>query len=303
MYSNLVIIPVGIILNILCLIIFIKSKISQSSTGLTLTCLSVADNIVLVSSFLFVTENWLEYIAMPSLLETYSLICQLNHYLVNVGFLLSGLLLTSATIERYISVRFPLEVKSWNLNVKTKILLVVFFIAALGLSSYTFLCYDILREPLACSFSEKYDQFCYISKIVCNSVLSNGLCTFLILIFTVLTSFELLKLKKKRAEMGKNSTKEFGITVTLVTVATLFLILRTPEMILFEMMNYFMSNNLTGPVQDNVMIVYPLFVILVTINRSINFVIYMMSLNQFRNTFFSFFIYIRLKCIGSGEFE
>ena len=36
MFSRLVITPVGVILNILCLIIFIKSKISQSPTGLTL---------------------------------------------------------------------------------------------------------------------------------------------------------------------------------------------------------------------------------------------------------------------------
>ena len=58
MYADLVIIPLGVIMNILCLIIFIKSKISQSPTGLTLTCLSIADNIVLVSIFLSSTQNW-----------------------------------------------------------------------------------------------------------------------------------------------------------------------------------------------------------------------------------------------------
>ena len=42
MYSNITIIPVGILLNILCLIVFIKSRIARSPTGLHLACLSVS---------------------------------------------------------------------------------------------------------------------------------------------------------------------------------------------------------------------------------------------------------------------
>ena len=302
MYADLVIIPLGVIMNILCLIIFVKSKISQSPTGLTLICLSIADNIVLVSSFLSSTQNWSNYIAIPSLVKNYSFICQGNHYLVNIGFLLSGLLLTSATIERYISVRFPLKVKSWNLYVKTKILLVVYFIASFGLSSFAFLCYNIVPMTIdRCLYSPKYDQICYVSEIIVNTVLSNGLCTLLIFIFTVLTSIELLKMRKNRAEMGTDSTKEFGISVMLVTVATLFLIFRIPEMILFQIVNHFLANNLTGSVLDNVLTLYALFYPLVTLNHSINFVIYFVFLKKFRDTFFSFFFYVKRKCVKSEE--
>ena len=298
---RLAIMPVGVFLNILCLITFVKSKMSQSATGLTLTYLSIADNIVLLSLFLIGTEYWSKFTAIPSLVENDSFSCQMIVYLVILGFLLSGVLLTSATIERYISVRFALKVKFWNLYVKTKILLVVYFIVAFALSSYSFLCYDIMYDT--CSFSQKYDQFCYVSEIIVNTVLSNGLCTLLIFIFTILTSIELFKMKKKRAELGKESTKEFGITVMLVTVATLFLILRIPEMILFQMMNYIERNYLTGSVADNVFAVYPLFLPLVTINHSINFIIYLIFLKKFRDTFFSFFIYVKLKCFGSRASE
>ena len=305
MYSNIVLIPVGFIFNNLCLVTFIKSKISQSPTGLTLTYLAVADNIVLVSmSIAFDSENWSKYLGIPSPVTKYTLICQGGMFLLNVGFLLSGLLLTSATIERYVSVRFALKVKSWNLYVKTKILLVVYFIAAFGLSSFSFLCYDIILWDIdRCLPSPRYEQFCYLSEIVCNSVLSNGLCTLLIFIFTILTSIELLKMKRKRSEMGKDSTKEFGITVMLVTVATLFMILRAPEMISFHTINYFITYNISGPVLDNAVTVYQLFVILVTVNHSINFIVYMIFLKQFRNTFLSFFIYVKLKCIESTEFD
>ena len=243
MYSNFVLIPVGFIFNNLCLVTFIKSKISQSPTGLTLTYLAVADNNVLVSmSIAFDSENWSKYLGIPSLVTKHTLICQGSMFLLNVGFLLSGLLLTSATIERYVSVSFPLKVKSWNLYVKTKILLVVYFMAALGLGSYTFLCYDIIPLDIDTCLP-KFDHFCYATKIIVVTVFSNGLCTILIFIFTILTSIELFKLKRKRTKMGKESTKEFGIT-------GLFLILPIPEIILIQLTSYLMTNNMASPVLD-----------------------------------------------------
>ena len=302
MYSSLVIIPIGIMLNILCLIIFVKSKISQSPTGLTLTYLAVADIIVIIPLFNHSTESLSQYINIPSIITTSSLVCKLNMYFINVGFFLSGLLLAYSTIERYVSVRFALQVKSWNLYFKTKILLVLYFIAAFGFSSFALLCYDVIPlDSDRCLASHKYEQFCYVSEITVNSVLSNGLCTLLIFIFTILTSTELFTMKKKRAEMGKESTKEFGITVMLVMVAILFLILRTPEMIIFQMMSHFMSNNMAGPVVENAFAVWPLSIILVTLNHSINFIIYSIFLKKFRDTFFSFFICIKLKCQGPGR--
>ena len=177
-YSNLVIIPVGIILNILCLITFVKSKISHIPTGLTLTCLSIADNIVLVSSYFLQGKKLSQYMGIPKLLNKHTLVRQGVGYLINAGFLLSGVLLTSATIERYVSVRFPLKVKSWNLDVKTKILLVVYFIAAFGLSSFAFLYYNIVPMTIdRCLYSPKYDQICYVNEIIFNSAFLETCCS------------------------------------------------------------------------------------------------------------------------------
>ena len=50
-HADLVTYPLGVIMNILCLITFIKSKISQSPTGLILTYLAIFDNMVLISLF------------------------------------------------------------------------------------------------------------------------------------------------------------------------------------------------------------------------------------------------------------
>ena len=291
MFSRLVIIPVSVVLNILCLIIFVLSKISQSPTGLTLTYLAIALS-------MFGTEVLHNYINIPSVPSVSYLVCQGNHFLLNSGFLLSGLLLAYSTTERYVSVRFALQVKLWNLYFKTKIIIVVFIITASTLSSFAFFYYDIIPLDIdRCLPSHKYEQFCSISEIFVNTVLSNGLCTLLTFIFTILTSIELFEMKKKQAEMGKESTNEFSITVMLVTVATLFLILRIPEMILFQMMSYFISNNMAGPVVGNVFVAWPLSVTFVIVNHSINFIIYIIFLRKFRDTFFSFFTFIKLKCV------
>ena len=139
MYSNLVIIPVGVILNFLCLFFLVKSKISQSPTGLTLTCLAVADNIVVITLFIHGTTSLAKYLNIPNTGIASNLICKLDMYFLNVGFLLSGLLLAFSTIERYVSVRFPLQVKSWNLYFKTKILLILYFTLTFGLRFFAVL--------------------------------------------------------------------------------------------------------------------------------------------------------------------
>ena len=293
MYTDLVIFPFGVILNILCLITFVTSKISQSPTGLVLTYLAIFDNMVLISFFLLVASTFSKYINIT--IPTSSLMCQGTQFLLNAGFLLSGLLLAFSTIERYVSVKFALQVKSWNVYLKTKIFLVVFIISGCILSSFTFLCYDIIPLDIdRCLPSPKYEQFCYVSEIFVNTVLSNGLCTLLIFIFTILTSIELFKMKRRRTQMGvTQSTKEIDISIMLVTVATLFLILRIPEMILYQLINYLGDNN--------VFMAWQMSTIFVELNHSLNFIIYMIFVKKFRDTFFSFLIYIKLKCVRSEE--
>ena len=56
MYFSFVIITIGFILNSFCLIIFVKTRISKSASGIHLTFLAVADNVILVALFVYNTE-------------------------------------------------------------------------------------------------------------------------------------------------------------------------------------------------------------------------------------------------------
>ena len=51
LYCFLVIIPLGIFLNFLCFIIFLKSKMYKTATGIHVTYLAIADNVVFYGVF------------------------------------------------------------------------------------------------------------------------------------------------------------------------------------------------------------------------------------------------------------
>ena len=291
MYSNLIIIPVGILLNLVCVITFIKSKISSSPTGLHLTCLAVADNVILLSMFAVQSESWSQYIEIHDLYNIGSLTCYGVFYFLTMGFLWSGLLLASATIERFLSVGFPLKIQVWNLYPKSKFLMVLYFVLSVVLPAYSAFCVEYNVLDNFCHASEKslYVHICFYGDIIVSIALSNCICSTLILLFTILTSIQLFKLKKKRLDMGSESQKEFQIAAMLLIVALFFIILRIPEMILFQVIYYFNTEEISNSLSRNIKAIYPIFIVCVTINHSINF-IYCTFFKGFKQTFVEIFV-------------
>ena len=297
MYCHMIIIPVGGILNLFCFIVFVKSKTVKTATGIHLTFLTFADGLVLLSSFTYGTEQWSKYIAIPDLRNLSTFTCKFGFYTINVAFLWSGLLLASASFERFLSVAFPLKVQSWRLYKISKILMIVYLVGSLVLCSYSFLCHELvpLKNGInACLYTQKEInvQICNISDTIVNMVLSNMACILVIFIFTVMISTRLLKYRRRRSELGNenDSGKEFQITLMLVIVATLFLILRIPEVILYQMVYFFLAEDALNPMLNDVFTIYPIFVSFLLLNHSVNFFIYMTFFENFRQTFKRLFI-------------
>ena len=94
----------------LCFIVFVKSKIAKTATGIHLTFLAIADILVLFTVFVFMSDEWTKYIAIPGLRNENLFMCKMALFTINVGFLWSGLLVASGTVERFLSVAFPLKV-------------------------------------------------------------------------------------------------------------------------------------------------------------------------------------------------
>ena len=287
MYGTLTIVPVGVFLNILSIVIFVKSKLAWTPVGLHMMYLAIADNLILVSILIRVTL-WRYYLIHFYDLYSLNIItCVGTYYSLEVGFTWSSFLLISVTIERFLSIAFPLKVKTWNLYRKSKTLMGTYLILSLILSGYTVLGFNIITidNTNVCVYSERYKNIFYISNIIMNVVFANGLAFSLILVFTIMTAVALNKYKQKRERLGFTSNdtgREFRLTVMLFTVALLFLVLRVGEMIVHFLM---LDKNLPASVAEMVVGCWPIFILLVLINHAVNFIVYVIFLAEFRRTF------------------
>ena len=288
MYSDLVIVPMGVFINCLCILIFVKSKMAYTAVGLHLMYLAIADNLVLVSGFIGSTRDWHILSNIPDIWSSNIITCSGTYLCINVGFTWSGILLASSTIERFLSVALPLQVKSWNLYRTTKILMGVYPTLSL-MCGYGVLCVEIVSN--VCAPSTKYEDMCYIGDIIAAGVIANGLCFTTILVFTILTSISLYKYKQRRVDLGtvKNTGREMRMTLMLLVVAALFVILRSGDIITYFLSVYSDNCKLPKTLIDTVNGMFPIFILLSNINHSMNFIVYAIFLGDFRKTFAGIF--------------
>ena len=293
MYSDLVIVPMGIFVNFLSIAIFVKSRMAWTSVGLHLMYLAIADNIVLVSGFIGSSKFWHMFINIPDLWSSNIITCSGTYLSINVGFTWSGVLLASATVERFLAIAVPLHVKCWNIYHKSKILMGIYFILSLMLCSYGVPCFEMISMDGTniCTPSSKFEDMCYIGDMIVIGVIANVLCFTVILVFTILTTISLHKYKQKRADLGtlKDTGREIRITLMLVTVAVLFVVLRAGDTIIYFLSVYSESHRLHETMIDTIHGIFPVFILLSNINHSINFIVYVIFLEDFRKTFVGMF--------------
>ena len=133
LYGSIVIIPPGIILNILCFVIFYKIEKHKSALGLHMMCMAIADNCILLG--ILIMEDYGFIFGKSFRIQDFNMVfCRGAYIFFNAGPLLGGLLLASVTVERYCCIAFPLKVKTWNLTRLSKILNVLYFFASLNLN-------------------------------------------------------------------------------------------------------------------------------------------------------------------------
>ena len=65
MYFNMINVPVGLVLNVLCVVVLINSKIVRTSTGVELLFLALADSINLIVFFVASSPVWSEFSDIP----------------------------------------------------------------------------------------------------------------------------------------------------------------------------------------------------------------------------------------------
>ena len=294
MYGTLIWVPLGIILNTLSLITLIKCKNFTTSIGNYLKSLSVADNLLIIGLFcMSIDDHWKAELNVPAIGRLNDVACSLSVYTVQVGFLTSGLILASATIERFCTVAFPLKFHSSNFMSLNKIVISFVFTFALAISIIFAIGTEISPKNGQCRPKPSYKAILKVLFLITQTIISNGLCGAIILIFTIVIIILLFHQKKRRNELsnsGNSEQREFQITIMLITATSLFLVLRLPKIV--SVLIFFVKPAMFVQSWSN------FGTLLFIVNHSINFFIYFTFLQSFRKTFLQMFRNLFCHCQG-----
>ncbi len=189
-YSLMVILPVGIVLNFLTIVTFLKIKMHKTSTGLHLVFLAISEFLLLVA-FTFYWGRLYKFN------YTNSVHCFLETVALSSPQTWSGFLMASTTVERFIAVAFPMKVKMWNLKIISKASIFCSALVSLvlgGLSASTKLL-EKSENHNTCATNAKFEDLNKVTNTVTYTILGFGMCPLLTLFFTVLIVFKLYRNK------------------------------------------------------------------------------------------------------------
>ena len=252
LYSVMILSPIGLLLNVLALIVLFKIKNYKTSTGLLLVCIAIADICVLIG--IVVTRAFV-FESNFDMFNSYAvkfILCKGGPFVYCTGLVWSGLLLTSVTIERFICITFVLKVKTWNLFKFSKHLTMLYLTLSMILGAgqaYGIIIFDE-KNTVPCGYNPA-DGVVGMMDTIVTTVVMNGICSGLILIFTIVIAFKLHQFRRERKTMNDNNNsncapgnKEIRISLMIFIVAAVFILTRFPPFILYEMTKYYISNKM-----------------------------------------------------------
>ncbi len=236
-YTSMSFIPIGMLLNFLTVIVFLKIKTHKTSTGLHLLCLAVSEFFLLLG--LSVGMPW------PLRIKHFHVsFCMIMNFFVSSQQTWAGFLLVSMTIERYLSITCPFKVKSWNLKRISKVSVLIFAILSCILGGLSAPRWIVDNRTYKCKNNPSFQELIDFSNTFTYTVLGFGLCPILTFVFTVLIAHQLYKQKKTRNAMvqegqaNNNESKEFIISLMLFLVACMFLISKIIQVTIWYVREY-----------------------------------------------------------------
>ena len=244
-YGSTILIPTGIILNLLSFVIFYKIKKYKSAPGSHIMCMAFADNCALLGILGAQDNSFSKDKPIPNIQDLNIVLCKGANIFFNSGALWSGFLLASATVERYCCIAYPLKVRLWNMGKLSKILNIVYFFASFGLNIPAGYDLYILKQDNQTFCISPFGGYGDIIDQIVNGILSHIIVTVIILIFTIAIAVHLKRMRNNRKTLCQSAvvqrSKEYVITTMLFAVACLFLVTRLPIVVVFEVARFYDS--------------------------------------------------------------
>ncbi|XP_076449194.1 FMRFamide receptor-like [Babylonia areolata] len=286
-----VLVVLGLLGNILSIVVLCNHRM-RSSTSYYLTSLAVYDNFILLSMLLFFNLPALAYKA-PAIRRLH------NRYMVLIpmGYPLSlaaqmGSIYTCVafTIERFIAVCRPLHAANTCTKSRAKRAILLIFLWSIVYNIPRCFYYD--AQVVWNNQTGEHETQIHLTSLGQNELFQHIYLIYFQLIFmflvpfliiSVLNTALLLAIKRslhQRQEMSVTATREHNLTVMLVAVIAVFLVCQFPTIV----DNILVA--IVGEVEHTTVLQYQLLytvcTFLVTINSSLNFMLYCLFGKKFR---------------------
>ncbi len=289
----------GTSLNIMAAIVFRRPNIKNKSVSIYLFFVAILD---LIHSFNKHINNFILYTFAITVNKLNSFMCKIWYFTHFSSRMASALVLTCITIERFISVFFPTKVKLICKPHFPKVFISFIILISMCLN-VSFLIFSRLiiytddegketsRYCVNYDYNGDFDIYHQVILKVMNLLLYSFVPAIIMLLCSVGIIAKLAKYMAKRQEMisGENvGSKVSSTTIMLVVNAIAFSLLTLPE----SMYHLFpVTSDLIGFEKNKSHDYYlhafvtTFLSFLVTINHSMNFLLYCISGRTFRNEF------------------
>ena len=173
------------------------------------------------------------------------ILCKTTYHVRESGRLLSALLTTTLTGERFLVVTFPLQVASTLTRTSALVIIAVETIICVAAGSYISVIFDILvfSDSRCVTVLHLYKTYHTINLVISKGI-GEIFCSVVVTAFTAAMIYKLFAAKVWRqnqsgdSNIKSGSAKDTNITVMLITVAIAFVVLRAPYTVSYYLLHY-----------------------------------------------------------------
>ena len=282
LYVPPIILIIGTIGNILSFIILTRKRMT-GSTYSYLAVLAIADTIYLYSGLF---KQWIRTLTGYDVLQVSNWSCKGITMLMYTASHYSVWLIIAVTMERYIAVRWPLKAKTMCTKRRAIIVIISLLVGIIGINSHIAWTFQVL--PTA-----NNSTLCSGERVIWPWV-DACLYSFLpLLVISTLNGLIIQKVvaarkdRKKMSGQGQDrrQTQVDGgvkLTIMLLAISFTFLVTTVPINILLIALNVYLPKDLPIPEYAKYTLLQTVVALLMYTNHSINFFLYCVTGQKFR---------------------
>ena len=286
-----IVIAIGIIGNTLSILILSRKRMRKHTSAFYFTVLAVTDLLVLNVGLL---RNFLEALMEYDPIRSYSQAsCKIHTFLVYFLGQFSAWVLSSVTVERFISVWFPFKARyiCTRKNAAIGLVILAVFLCSANVHFFWTRGLSTLGNDTVKVYCIYLEEYYYFTKVIWD-ILDSLLITYIpCACMVVLNILIIIKLKRfrRRNKCGFifapdcNSARVNSMTAMLLTVTFTFVLLMTPLTLYLIGQNYWWEYQHYH--DSSFRIYWAAAHQLMYMNNAINFLLYYVSGNRFRKEF------------------